>query len=136
MYRYFAWEIISGGYTKELFKAFIIRQVLPYCNLYLGLRSILLIDNTSQHDIPRLRAICSRYGVHVEELPLYSPELNLIELSFRVIKAWIRRHWTLIEEFNNLGQFLHVAVQACMVGKDCRGMYARCGYKAEALGVV
>lgn len=87
--RYFAWEIISGGYTKELFEAFVIEQVLPYCNPFPGLRSIVLMDNASQHDIPRLRAICSSYGVYLEQLPLYSPDLNPIEQSFRVLKAWI-----------------------------------------------
>lgn len=84
---YFAWEIISGGYTKELFEAFLIEQVLPYCNPFLGPRSIIVMDNASQHDIPRLRAICSGYSVYLEQLPLYSLDFNLIKLSFRVIKA-------------------------------------------------
>jgi hypothetical protein len=133
---YFAWEIVSGGYTKELFEAFVIEQVLPYCNPFPGPRSIVLMDNASQHDIPRLRAICSSYGVHLEQLPPYSPDLNPIEQSFRVLKAWIRRYWWMMEEFRDLGHFLNYGVQACMVGTDCRGMHARCGYEAEALGAV
>jgi hypothetical protein len=42
----------------------------------------------------------------------------------------------MIEEFRDLGYFLNYGVQACIVGTDCRGMHARCSYKAEALSAV
>lgn len=42
----------------------------------------------------------------------------------------------MMEEFSDLGQFLHHVVQACIVDVDCRQLYAKCGYKAEALSVV
>ena len=45
-------------------------------------------------------------------LPPYSPTFNLIELSFSVLKAWVRRHfheiWPSFKGF--FDEFLHYAV--------------------------
>ena len=116
---YLDWEVIPGGYTKELFEAFIINKVLPKCQPWPAPRSILIMDNASQHDIPRLRAICGTVGVKVEQLPLYLPDYNPIEQSFHILKMWIRRNWQLMSLFSDLGEFLEHGIRSCMYRKDC-----------------
>ena len=41
-------------------------------------------------------------GVMLKYLPPYSPDFNLIELSFHELKAWIRCNRQLINEFEVL----------------------------------
>ena len=43
------YEIIQGGYSQELYDAFIINKVLPLCTPYPGPRSVLIMDNASCH---------------------------------------------------------------------------------------
>jgi len=46
---FFNWEIIQGSYTAELFNSFVENKVLPFCNTYPGLRSVLVMDNAKIH---------------------------------------------------------------------------------------
>jgi transposase len=43
-------------------------------------------------------------------LPPYSPDLNPIELSFNILKAWIKRYIGLALCFNNFRVFLRLAI--------------------------
>ena len=43
------WEIIQGSFTRDLFKEFVHRKVLPLCNAHPGPSSILVIDNAKIH---------------------------------------------------------------------------------------
>jgi hypothetical protein len=46
---YFAWEILQGGLTKEIFEAFMEHQVIPQCNPWPLPWSIIILDNASSH---------------------------------------------------------------------------------------
>jgi hypothetical protein len=56
--RYFVWEVLEGGLTKEYFEWFMEFRVIPFCNPYPHPRSIILIDNASAHKSLRVRALC------------------------------------------------------------------------------
>ena len=58
-------------------------------------------------------AIIAR-GCKLEYLPLYSPNFNLIELSFAVLKAWIARHWRRLfpTHDGDFGSFLRFAIRS------------------------
>jgi transposase len=43
-------------------------------------------------------------------LPPYSPDLNPIEQTLNVLKAWIRRHGALAAAFSDFGAFSRHAV--------------------------
>lgn len=47
----------------------------------------------------------------IEYLPLYSLDLNLIEQSFNVLKAWIRRHIDEVGQFEDFGVFLKHTIE-------------------------
>ena len=61
--------------------------------------SVIVMDNCSiHHDAQFIHRLRNEFGVRVEFLPPYSPDLNPIEEAFSSIKAWIRRHNQEFEE--------------------------------------
>jgi len=52
---------------------------------------ILIIDNYATH-FGFVQTYCDLASVQLEYLPLYLLDLNLIELTFNVLKAWIQRN--------------------------------------------
>ena len=73
------------------------------------------MDNAKIHYNEELRNICDKAGVLLEYLPSYSPDLNPIETSFTVLKAWIRRNADLLDTFaegGRFGEFLDLTIRA------------------------
>jgi len=70
------------------------------------------MNNASIHCNARIEELITSHGCEVRYLPSYSPNFNLIELSFSVLKAWVRRHfheiWPSFE--GSFSEFLHYAV--------------------------
>lgn len=83
------WEIIQGGFTLELFIDFLRLKVLPLCGKYEKREpmSVIVMDNASQHVNYRVRQLIEDAGVALYYLPLYSPDFNPIELTFKDMKA-------------------------------------------------
>jgi len=80
--------IYQGGINVEIFVAWLAEDVLP--QLLEG--SILVIDNASIHRLAEVYAVVAEVGFELEFLPPYLPDYNPIELSFAILKAWIKRH--------------------------------------------
>jgi transposase len=89
---YMSYLIYQGSVTAELIEDFIEYQVLPYCNPHPTTASVLVLDNASIYQLPRIRKFCERDGVQLEYLPPYLPEYNPIEKSFKTLKSWIKRY--------------------------------------------
>lgn len=51
---------------------------------------VVIQDNLSVHKDARARAAIEAAGCRLEFLPVYSPDLNPIELVFAGIKTWLR----------------------------------------------
>jgi len=70
----------------------------------------------------------------VRYLPPYSPDYNPIELTFSVLKAWVRRHfddtWPRFE--GTFGDFLHYAVERSECDRYPRQHFKHSGYIFEA----
>lgn len=75
-----------------MFEGFI-EQLLEHCGRWPEPKSVLAMDNASFHYTERIRELCSNAGVKLLYLPPYSPNLNLIEVFFAELKAFIRRNW-------------------------------------------
>jgi len=71
------------------------------------------MDNASVHVNPRIEEVIKAHGCEVRYLPPYSLDFNSIELSFNVLKAWVRRHQnTIWPAFpGNFGAYLRYAVR-------------------------
>jgi len=70
----------------------------------------------------------------VRYLPSYSPDYNLIELIFSILKAWVRRHfeeiWPHFE--GTFGEFLHYAVERSRCDRFSRQHFKHSDYIFEA----
>jgi len=46
---FITWEIEHGSFSQELFEDFIENKLLPMCNPFPGVRSVIIMDNASIH---------------------------------------------------------------------------------------
>lgn len=71
------------------------------------------MDNASFHCMPGVKEAIEAAGCQVKYLPPYSPDFNPIELSFSVLKAWVRRFFQeMWPQFGgSFGDFLRHAIQ-------------------------
>ena len=73
---------------------------------------MIVINNVSIHYNARIKKLIILYEYKIRYLFSYSSNFNLIELSFNVLKIWIRKHfheiWFSFDDF--FDEFLHYAV--------------------------
>ena len=65
---------------------------LPKCSVYSGPLSVLILDNAKIHQGLELLKLTDWFGVHIEFLSPYSPNLNPIEEAFSRIKYFLQHH--------------------------------------------
>jgi hypothetical protein len=85
------------------------------------------MDNASIHRSDLVAQLCQDAGIQLEYLPLYSPDLNPIEDSFNVLKAWVKRHIQMVCVFRDFGTFMAFGVGE-VSGNGARGYFEDCGY--------
>jgi len=81
----------SGSGSGQDFYNFALRSLVPRMNPFPGDRSILVLDNSSQHSNNECLALFRVAGIRVVFLPPYSPELNPIEKLWSKLKAFLAR---------------------------------------------
>ena len=84
---YISYITFKGSITSTIFEKFLEYYILPYCIPYLGLRLVIIIDNTSIYWLARIQELCKRAGVIIEFLLLYLLDLNLIKATFKDLKT-------------------------------------------------
>lgn len=83
---------VEGSVTHDKFMEWLEYDVLPKCQAYPGPLSVLVMDNARIHHGDDVIELADRFGVRIEYLPPYSPDLNPIEEAFSKIKHWLRRY--------------------------------------------
>jgi transposase len=118
--------IYQGSITSEIFCAWIREILLPRCNT----DTILILDNASIHRTTEFFELIEQAQIQLEYLPPYSPDYNPIELSFRSLKAWIKRNIRLADSFERFSDYLRQGIEE--VGRQTgRGHFRTCGYTLE-----
>lgn len=104
--------IKEGYYSHEDFKDWIEHALLPTLNRMYGSKPmVVVLDNVSIHTNPEIVALIEAAGHLVRFLPPYSPDFNPIELTFGVLKAWIRRNYCYIRaSYSSFGDFLRASI--------------------------
>jgi transposase len=73
---------------------------------------VIIIDNVSIHVGQRVTEVVHAAGLLVRYLPPYSPDYNLIKLTFLVLKAWIKVNWTFLRPVcGSFREFLRLVIQ-------------------------
>lgn len=107
--------IRQGYFDAEAFYRWISDELLPHCNPYPEPRSVIVMDNASIHCNERVEEVIRQHGCRIRYLPPYSPDYNPIELTFSVLKAWVRKHfedtWHGGTFRGDFGSFLRHAVE-------------------------
>jgi len=68
--------------------------------------------------------MCQEAGVILAYLPSYSPDYNPIEESFSGLKAWMRRHRILVENYEGqFPAFIQMAVQEYKAGGNAEAHF-------------
>ncbi len=114
---YIAWEMHHDFITKKIFLNFMQSQMLSICNSKeIELRSVMIMNNAKIHQSAELNELCESFKMHLVKLSFYSPDYNLIESSFSVLKAWIKRNnqlvWWYDESNEKFDEFLRVAIRS------------------------
>ena len=139
--------LIEGSTIVDVFEAFIEKAVLPQCERYPRRRSVLVMDNCRTHRrevsllplflhsltfIQILRDLCQQHGVLLVFLPGYSPDFNPIELTFHLLKQWMKRNQHLCPQYGSdnyaelFEAFLYKACKDFGAGVDFHELYRRC----------
>ena len=103
----------QGYYNADEIYEWVVNHLLPHCNAFPGPRSVICLDNVSIHCRDRIREAVEAKGCLIRYLPPYSPDFNPIELTFSMLKAWMRRHFQHYREAfkGNFGGFIRFAIE-------------------------
>ena len=108
----FCIDIHEDWFNDETFFQWLADELLSLCSFFSTSRSVIIMNNVSIHCNARIEKLIISHECEVRYLSSYSSNFNFIELSFSVLKIWIRRHfheiWLSFESFFN--EFLHYAV--------------------------
>ena len=113
---YLLYTAIKQGYFNgEEFYEWLVDELLPYCNAFPATNSVICLDNAGQHVTvsDRIKEAIEAKGCIIKFLPPYSPDYNPIELTFSILKAWIRRHFSELRPHfaRDFGGFLKFAIE-------------------------
>ena len=105
---------------------------LPKCTAYPGPCSVLILDNASIHHGHEIPDLADHFGIRIEYLLPYSPDLNPIEDTFSKIKHFICRNQDYYYTKNGddgLGILFDMyELLAIIMGDDAKGYIAHAGY--------
>ena len=122
-----AWDMWSGGTTKDRFIAYVKNELAP--SLLPG--SIVIMDNLSAHHAAEVREILEEHGIEVRYLPPYSPDLNPIEELWSKMKTILRK-WR-IRVRDVLCAAADDIFQRMFSPEDCINWFRHDGYVHPAL---
>jgi transposase len=88
-----------------------------------------VLDNAKIHHCEGIEELVDRFGVKLEYLPPYSPNLNPIEEAFSQIKHFLRRHQDYYVATTGDGILYDMyEVLDIVSGSNAAGYFAHAGY--------
>src|SRR2546423_2774682 len=109
-------EVRKGYFKSEDFLDWVKNRLLPAVDqLEPGRTRVIVMDNVSIHCGQEISDAVSAAGHVLQFLPPYSPDFNPIEMTFAVLKAWIRKTYHRMRKgFPNFGDYLRHCVTASL----------------------
>ncbi len=106
-------DICENWFNDKTFFQWLADELLSLCSLFSTSKSVIIMNNTSIHCNCWIEELIISHKCEMCYLSLYSSNFNSIELSFSVLKIWVRWHfkkiWSHFEDTFN--EFLHYAVE-------------------------
>lgn len=115
--------MIRGAMNGEIFRTYIAQCLVP--TLKRG--DIVVMDNVATHRVVGVREAIEAAGASLRYLPPYSPDLNPIEMSYSVFKAFLRKCAERSEQAlrRRAGQFVRR-----LRAESCANFFSHAGYVA------
>lgn len=89
---------------------------------------VVILDNVAIHVRAEMTEAVERSGHLIRFLPPYSPDYNPIELTFAVLKAWIKKNWVFLQQACGLfGECLEFAIEASQCDRFARQQFRHAG---------
>jgi hypothetical protein len=106
-------SICKGFFNKEAFLSWVVNGLLPHLNPFPEPRRVVCLGNLNVHLDPRIQTALEDKGCLIKFLPPYSPDYSPIELTFSVLKAWIRPRYRYLRYVyqGDFGGFLQHAIE-------------------------
>jgi transposase len=99
-------------------------QLFPTLRTMQHKPSVIVLDNCSTYCHPSIIEAIESEGYLIRYLPPYSPDFNPIELSFSVLKAWIRRNWVYTRHLHeNFGNYMVWAIAQSVCDRFAREQF-------------
>ena len=112
---------LKGSMKKEDFLEFVKVNLAPQ----LKVSDVVIMDNLNSHHRPEVREMIEAVGATVEYLPVYSPDLNPIEMMWSQLKIFLWKFRT--ETIEVLEQLTRLAAR--LVDLQClRNWFTKCCY--------
>ena len=113
--------LLDGAADGAAFEIYVEQLLAP--SLRPG--QIVILDNLSIHQGPRVKQAIQARGCHLVFLPAYSPDFSPIEEAFSKVKTFLRRQGTRTREAL---QEAIAQVLLLITAQDALGWFAHCGY--------
>jgi transposase len=124
-----------GFFNSDAFVSWVLNELLPHLRPFPEPQSMVCLDNLNVYLDPRVQLALEERGCLIRFLPPYSPDFNPIELTFSMLKAWIRRHFQSFHQLfqGDFGGFLHFVIAQSGCDRKAREhfQHAAGGYKFE-----
>lgn len=123
----------EGAIDGDEFYRWVVEDLLPCCNRYPQTKSVIIMDNCQTHIKARIEEAVLEAGCEIKYLPPYSPDFNPIELTFSVLKSWIRRHFTQVYPTfeGDFEAFLKHAIAESYCDRHAEAHFAHCEYLSD-----
>ena len=117
----------EGYFNTGDFLVWLQEKLLPEVNR-LWFPMVIVMDNLSIHAKEEVRQIIEEAGHVVRYLPPYSPDYNPIEVTFSVLKAWMKHNWIFLRQScNTFGNFLELALRESRCDRFARQQFRHAG---------
>ena len=115
---------VVGATTKEVFRTFLEKHLLPILNP----GDVVVWDGLAAHKAKGMRELVWSVGAEVILLPAYSPDLNPIEECWSKVKSLLRT--AAMRTVEALTVAAHYAVREVSEA-DARGWFSHSGYETQ-----
>ena len=117
----------EGYFNREDFFQWLQDHLLATLNES-GRPMVIVLDNVPIHVDARVIEVIEGAGHLVRFLPPYSPDFNPIELTFSVLKAWMKKHWVFLRQAcRSFGEFLELAIRESRCDRFARQQFKHSG---------
>ena len=115
--------IVYAPMNKRIFETWVETQLAPTLS-----KGIIILDNVAFQKSERAKQLVRAKGAWLLFLPLYSPDLNPIEMAFSKLKALLRKR--AVRSFDAISNALGEICNLFSV-TECRNFFKAAGYEAE-----